>query len=352
MAMPAYEPILPYEVLSQRLGISQEKIVKLDANENPYGPLPAVTQALAELNQLHIYPDPESRRIRGMLADYHDLPAESIVMGAGADELIDLIIRVTTRPGDRLLNCPPTFGMYAFDAAAHNLEVINVERRLDFRIDSGEVIAQIDKYAPKLLFLAHPNNPDGGLVNSEFIEAVLARPILVILDEAYINFSPDGSSWIHQVAEHDNLIVLRTFSKWAGLAGLRIGYGVFSKAFVPHIMKAKQPYNVSVAAESAACASMAQLASLENMTAKIVSERKRLASRLQEMPWLRPYPSAANFILCRVVGREAREIKRRLMDQGIMIRFFEKAGLRDHIRISVGKPQQSDILIEALQAME
>jgi histidinol-phosphate aminotransferase len=352
MIMPAYEPILPLEVLSQRLGISQERIVKLDANENPYGPLPEAMQALAELEMLHIYPDPESRRIRGMLADYLDLPAESIVMGAGADELIDLIIRVTTGPGDRLLNCPPTFGMYGFDAAVHNLKVINVERRFDFQIDTGEMIAQIDKYAPKLLFLAHPNNPDGGLVNSKTIEAVLTRPILVVVDEAYINFSPGGSSWIHRVAEHDNLIVLRTFSKWAGLAGLRIGYGVFPTAFVPHIMKAKQPYNVSVAAESAACASLAQLPSLEIMTAKIVSERRRLAARLQDISWLRPYPSSANFVLCRVIDREAREIKRRLMDQGIMIRFFDKAGLRDHIRISVGKPGQNDILIEALRAME
>ncbi|UCC52349.1 MAG: aminotransferase class I/II-fold pyridoxal phosphate-dependent enzyme, partial [Anaerolineaceae bacterium] len=231
MAMPAYEPILPYEVLSQHLGISKEKIVKLDANENPYGPLPAATQAVAELNQLHIYPDPESRRIRGMLADYHNLPAETIVIGAGADELIDLIIRVTTGPGDRLLNCPPTFGMYAFDAAVHRLEVINVERRLDFQIDFGEVIAQIEKLAPKLLFLAHPNNPDGGLIDSEFIEALLAQAMLVVVDEAYIDFSPDGSSLMYRVAEHDNLIVLRTFSKWAGLAGLRIGYGIFPEAF-------------------------------------------------------------------------------------------------------------------------
>lgn len=351
-AMPAYEPVFPYDVLSQRLGISQDKIVKLDANENPYGPLPAAVQALAELETLNIYPDPESRRIRGMLADYLNLPTESIVMGAGADELIDLIVRVTTERGDRLLNCPPTFGMYEFAAGVHSLEVIHVARGTDFQINYGETLSQIDRLAPKLLFLAHPNNPDGGLVEPEFINSVLDRQILVIIDEAYIDFSPSGSSWIYQIPEHDNLIVLRTFSKWAGLAGLRIGYGVFPATFVPHLMKAKQPYNVSVAAETAACASLAHLDSLEVMTAKIVAERNRLTARLEYIAWLRPYPSAANFVLCQVIDREAKEVRRRLMERGIMIRFFDKTGLRDHIRISVGNPQQNDILIKALQAME
>jgi histidinol-phosphate aminotransferase len=350
--MPAYEPILPFDVLSRELGIPQESIVKLDANENPYGTLPEVRQVLADLDQAHIYPDPESRRIRGLLADYHQISSSSLVIGAGADELIDLIMRLTITPGDGLVNCPPTFGMYAFDGAINGAEVISVPRRPDFTIDRERLLATIAAKAPKLLFLAHPNNPDGGLVAPETIEALLAMPLLLILDEAYINFGRDESSWIGRVADFDNLIVLRTFSKWAGLAGLRIGYGVFPEALVPLLMKSKQPYNVSVAAEAAACVSIEHVQTLNAIATGIVSERERLKARLNSIRWLEPYPSQANFILCRVTGRSASRVKAQLMARGILIRFFDKPGLSDHIRISVGKPEQNDILIEALRALE
>lgn len=350
--MPAYEPILPFEVLSQGLGIPQEKIVKLDANENPYGPLPAVRQALADLDQVHIYPDPESRRIRKLLADYHQISFGSLVMGAGADELIDLIVRLMVGPGDKLVNCPPTFGMYAFDGAINGVEVIDVARRRDFTIDQERLLALIEAKAPKLLFLAHPNNPDGGLMMPEIVEALLAMPLLVVLDEAYIDFSLDDNSWIRRVVDYDNLVVLRTLSKWAGVAGLRIGYGVFPDWLAPLLMKVKQPYNVSVAAEAAACASIEGAQLLNANAAEIAAERDRLKGSLERISWLETYPSAANFLLCHVVGRSARVTKQYLMEQGIIIRHFDKPGLDDHIRISVGKPEHNDILIKALRAME
>jgi histidinol-phosphate aminotransferase len=350
--MPPYEPILPFDVLSQKLGIPQERIVKLDANENPFGPLPEVRQALSHLDQVHIYPDPESRRIRGLLADYHEIPIDSLVMGAGADELIDLIMRLTVGPGDRLINCPPTFGMYAFDGAINGAEVIEVPRRPDFAIDLEKLLAQVEAKAPKLLFLAHPNNPDGGLAPQDTIELLVNQPLLIVLDEAYINFSPEGSSWIQRVADYDNLIVLRTFSKWAGLAGLRVGYGVFPEWLTPLLMKAKQPYNVSIAAEAAACAAMDHVQQLNGNAGRIVSERGRLMRGLMEIPWISTYASTANFVLCRVIGRNAGQVKRQLMEQGILIRYFNKPGLHDHIRISIGKPEHNDILIEALTAME
>lgn len=133
-AMPAYEPILPYAVLSTELGIPVDQLIKLDANENPYGPLPEVQKALCDLSNLHIYPDPESRRIRSMLGDFHGIPDNSIVIGAGADELIDMIMRLVIDPGDCLLNCPPTFGMYAFDGDLNRATLINVPRKADFSL--------------------------------------------------------------------------------------------------------------------------------------------------------------------------------------------------------------------------
>jgi len=191
-------------------------------------------------------------------------------------------------------------------------------------------------------------------------------PLILVLDEAYIDFA-ETDSLISWVSKRDNLIVLRTFSKWPGLAGLRVGYGAFPAWMMPHLWKIKQPYNVSVAASTAAIVSLENVEQLEARTALIVSERERLYRVLQAIPWLQPYPSQANFILCRVkqidapkgnveiyetIGtskRSAAQLKADLAQKhGILIRYFDKPGLRDHIRISVGKPEHTEALLQAM----
>jgi histidinol-phosphate aminotransferase len=347
--MPAYEPILPFEVLSQQLGLPAEKLIKLDANENPYGPLPEVRQALAALPYAHIYPDPESRALRQALSERLGLPVGNLLAGAGADELIDLLMRALLEPGDALINCPPTFGMYAFDGDANQARVINVPRRPDFSLDLPAIRQAVAEYQPKLLILASPNNPDGSLVPQEMLYELLALPVLLVLDEAYIEFAPAGASLIQEAPQRSNLVVLRTFSKWAGLAGLRVGYGAFPSALIPHLWKVKQPYNVSVAASEAAIVSLRGSERLQQVGQKLIAERQRLFERLAGIPWLRPYPSQANFILCRVLGRDARALKQALAQRGILVRYFNKPGLMDAIRISVGKPEQSETLLMALK---
>jgi histidinol-phosphate aminotransferase len=354
--MRAYEPILPFEVLSEQLGLPAEEIVKLDANENPYGPLPAVAEALAQLPYAHIYPDPESRELRQALAVHHDLPVENILVGAGADELIDLIMRLFLEPGDTILDCPPTFGMYAFDADVNSAQVISIPRRPDFSLDLDTIEQAAQNARLKLLFLASPNNPDGSLVAADALERLLELPLVVVLDEAYIEFAPSGASHIREAAARGNLIVLRTFSKWAGLAGLRVGYGVFPSGLMPHLWKIKQPYNVSVAAATAAIVSLQHADQLERIGQEIIRERERLFDALQTVPWLEPYPSQANFILCRVIAgegntgsrRDAAALKGALARTGILIRYFNKPGLNDHVRISVGKPEHTDALLAKL----
>ncbi len=350
--LPPYTPIEPFEVLSERVGRRPEEIIKLDANENPYGMSPRARESLANLAYGHIYPDPESRALRAALSRFTGVPAENLLAGAGADELIDLIMRVVLSPGDSVLNCPPTFGMYAFDADLNNANVINVPRRPDFSLDVDGILQAAEKFSPKLIFLASPNNPDGSLLPPPVLQKLLALPALIVLDEAYIEFS-GADSMCTCVPDYDNLITLRTFSKLAGLAGLRVGYGAFPSWLMPTLWKAKQPYNVNVAASTAAIASLEDPDYLAWTVKTLIAERERLFEGLSRLPWLSPYPSAANFILCRVSPEvNAAQLKADLAQKhGIFIRYFNKPGLTDCIRISVGKPEQTDKLLGALREL-
>jgi histidinol-phosphate aminotransferase len=352
-----YTPILPFEVLSQQLGRRPDEIIKLDANENPYGPSPLVARALGEAAYLHIYPDPESRILRAALAKYTGMNVEYLLVGSGADELIDLIMRLFIEPGDVVINCPPTFGMYAFDADVNGAQVLNVWRRSDFSLNIEEIEKMFfSAYRPemptgrlKIIFVTSPNNPDGSLLDDDELQRLLALPVMVVLDEAYVEFS--RGSRIQWVAEYSNLIVLRTFSKWAGLAGLRIGYGAFPLDLMEHLWKIKQPYNVNVAAQLAAQVSLEDRDYLMTNVARLVEQREKFYTTLSQFDWLRPYPSQANFILCRVEGRPALEVKQRLAEQGILVRYYNSPGLTSHLRFSIGTPDQIAQLEKALQTL-
>ncbi|KAL6007720.1 hypothetical protein ACLOJK_033221 [Asimina triloba] len=378
-----YQPILPFEVrtnfppssficvavtneeeevLSARLGRKPEDIIKLDANENPYGPPPEascysssfVAEALGSLKFPYVYPDPESRRLRTALAEDSGLGSEYILAGCGADELIDLIMsiyRCVLEPGDKIVDCPPTFTMYEFDAAVNGALVIKVPRKSDFSLDLSCIIEVVEKEKPKCIFLTSPNNPDGSLINDADLLKILDLPILVVLDEAYIEFSGLDSkmAW---VKKHENLIVLRTFSKRAGLAGLRVGYGAFPLSIIEYLWRAKQPYNVSVAAEVSACAALQNPTYLEEVKNALVQERNRLYKLLKEVPFLKPYPSFSNFILCEVTsGKDAKKVKEDLATMGVMIRHYDKKELKGYVRVSVGKPEHTNILMEGLKRL-
>jgi histidinol-phosphate aminotransferase len=350
-AMEPYTPILPFEVLSRQLGRAPQDIVKLDANENPYGPHPAVRAALAAYPFPHIYPDPEHRELRAALAEYVGAPAENILPGHGADELIDLLTRITVGPGDAIIDCPPTFGMYSFDAGLAGAEVVRVARGADFRVDvAGIEQAYRAARPPKLLYLTSPNNPDGSLLDPADLRRLLRLPLLVVVDEAYVEFAGAEHSVAGWVTAHENLIVLRTFSKWAGIAGLRLGYGIFPTWLMPVLWKAKQPYNVNVAATVAGLTSLAHRAEIAVTVDALIREVARLERALAACAFLRPYPSRANFVLCRVEGRDARELKAALAERGVLVRYYAKPGLENCIRVSAGRPADTDALLAALEA--
>ena len=344
-----YAPIEPFEVLSARLGIPAERIVKLDANENPYGPLPAVARALARHPHFHIYPDPRQSALCHALGAFIGVPAPYIVAGHGADELLDYLCRLFLAPGDVVINTPPTFGMYSFDAKLAGAKVVDAHRRDDFSVDVEAVEAAVEAHRAKLVFLTSPNNPSGHWLDDGALARLLALPAVVVLDEAYVEFA-DRPSRADRVPGHDNLVVLRTFSKAAGIAGLRLGYGIFPRWLMRELLKFKQPYNVNVAASVAGLASLRSARRIEAVVRKLKAERTRLYGLLEPLPGIEAVPaSQGNFILCRIVGRDALELKLALERDGILVRHYNKPGLEGCIRISVGRPEHTDALIGALR---
>lgn len=333
--------------------------MKLDANENPYGPPPEVHEALVELSSraaINIYPDPESRRLRAALGAHHGVDPSLLMVGAGADELLDFLMRCTLEPGDCIVDCPPTFTMYRFDAAVNAARVVSVPRTSadpsrPFALDVPAIERAVRAHRPKLLFLTSPNNPDGGVIAEADLARLLDLPTLVVLDEAYVEFS-DQPSRLAWPAHRDNLVVLRTFSKSAALAGMRVGFASLPPALAAAMWRAKQPYNLTAASEAAALAALSNPGYLRTVRDALVAERDNLIDVLRAQPYLTPFPSHSNFVLAEVDRNHSlsgAEIRDRLArEHGICIRHYSSKELERYIRVSVGRPDQTQALANAL----
>ena len=348
--MAGYEPVEPPEALAARYGLDPAAVVKLDANENPYGPSPRALEALRGPLPVHRYPDPEQRRLRAALAARHGVPPACVVAGAGADELIDLVFRVFVDPGDAVAVASPTFGMYAFGARLAGARLLDAPRaEPDWDLDAEALAAAAA--GAKAVFLPSPNNPTGGLLPADLAGRLLAGGALLVVDEAYAEFSHGDSLAARAASGEVPLIVLRTFSKWAGLAGLRVGYGVMPAPIAEAFMRCKQPYGVNAAAEAAALASLGDAALLDERACAVAGERERLAAALRGLGWLEPAPSQANFLLCRIaagVPGDGAALREALARRGVFVRVFGDPRLRRHVRISAGSPADGDRLLAAL----
>ena len=251
--MRPYTPIEPPDQIAKRLGLPEERILKLDANENPFGLHPQLKQALVEEKYLHIYPDPAQVKLREAIARYAKVQESQVIAGAGADELLDLLMRLFLQPGDRVLGFSPTFSYYDHVVALNHGIYIEEPRDQDFTLDL-EKIKEIDLAGIKMVILCSPNNPTGNLVEQEVVDWFLSQDLVVLVDEAYGEFS--GSTQLEKLTKHENLIVLRTFSKCFALAGIRAGYGVMHESVAKELMKIKPPYSVNVAAEALVLAAL------------------------------------------------------------------------------------------------
>ena len=340
-----YQGVDPMEVLAEQAGIPLDRVIRLNGNENPFGPSPKVVEALGKFQHYNHYPDPAQRRLREALSEYLEVDPERIVCGNGSDELIDMLLRMFVGPGDNVLLPTPTFGMYAFNTEVVGGEPVSVPRDEDFEIDLESVRLAVTPHT-KAVFLASPNNPTGNVATEAQIRGLLETGALVVVDETYYEFC--GESVLSLLDEYPNLVVLRTFSKWAGLAGLRIGLGIMEPGVSQTMMSMKPPYNVNMAAEVALLASLDDRPTLMSRVQAIVKERDRMMGLLQDIPGLHPWPSRANFILCRLPEGRGQEIFEGLCRRGIFLRYFGNARLQDYIRVSVGLPDETDAVIAAL----
>ena len=334
------------ETLEGKVEVPVKDIIKLDANENPYGCSPRVNQALAKYQEFSVYPDDNQTRLRGLLAEYTGVSADHIVAESGSNRLIDLLLRLLISPGDEVINCVPTFVMYRFSTLLCGGTLVEVPRDNNFTVNVEAVKAAISPRT-KIILIANPNNPTGTPMPREDILELLDTGLPVLVDEAYYEFSGDTVAPL--VSQRDNLIVLRTFSKWAGLAGLRVGYGLFPSRLADYMLRAKIAYCVNVAALIAVEESLKDVDYLQERVKAIIAERDRLFEVLSRVEWLRPYPSVANFILCQVLKGEASQLHQQLQNKGILVRYFNEPLLDNYMRISIGRPEDSDALMKVLR---
>lgn len=345
-ALGGYTASKSPETLKGKVEVPVEDIIKLDANENPYGCSPRVQQALAACNLYHVYPDSGQTGLRKLLAEYTGASAGRIIATGGSNQLIDLILQLFVGPGDEVINCVPTFDMFRFSTEIYGGTLVDVRRDENFAVNVKAVKSAISERT-KIMFLANPNSPTGNITPRRDILEILDSGIPVVVDEAYYEFS--GETVMPLIDRYHNLMVIRTFSKWAGLAGLRIGYGIFPTRIASYLMTIKIPYNVNVAALVAVQESLKDIDYLRDSVKAIIAERERLFARLNKLKFLKPFPSRGNFILCAVLTGEAKKLQQRLQDRGILVRYFDSPLLKNYIRISVGRPEHTDVLIRVLQ---
>ena len=326
---------------SARDEFSGDAKVFLDANENSLG-----SPSLKWYNR---YPDPHQKIVKDKIAVIKRIPAGNIFLGNGSDECIDIIFRCFCEPGnDNVIICPPTYGMYEVSANINNVGLKKVPLLNDFQLDLIHLENAIDTNT-KIVWICSPNNPTGNSINRVDIEMVLNNfNGLVVIDEAYINFAKQ-KTFVQELSDYPNLIVLQTFSKAWGLAGLRLGTAFASTPIIEVMDRVKPPYNINQATQEIATKALEEIGQVNDMIKIIVDMREALAEVFLTMPTVeKVYPSEANFILVKI--KEARKIYEFLLTKGIVLRDRSNVALCENcLRITIGTEQENTLLIDAMQ---
>ena len=322
----------------------------LSANENPSDVAAEIRQEVKrELNkvQFNRYPDPLANELRDMIAEANGLDRDQVLMGNGGDELLFNIALCWGGPGRKFLNMPPTFSVYENNAQLTNTEVVNIPRRDDYSIDEEAVLARVAEGDIDYVIVTSPNNSTGDLASDAFVLKLLdATDALVLVDEAYFEFS--RGTMRPYLAQHKNLLILRTFSKAFSLAGVRMGYLLGNAEVIREFLKVRQPYSVDSVSQAIARVVYRNRAKFEHGIMQIIDERTRVYQALCEIDGVTAYPSHANYILFHVEGADV--VWQKLYDQGILVRDFSHAPLMEMcLRVSIGSPEENDRFLNALR---
>jgi len=348
-SLAEYLPGESLEAFSIRTGIPIHCIIKLNSNESPYGPVPSVIKALGECEHYNNYPDSDATVLRFALSAYTGLEGSHIVLSHGSNELINLLWHIFLSVGDNIICCTPTFLLYTSITSFCGASVIEVPRTTRYEIDVEHILAALTP-STKLIVICSPNNPTGNPIAESDVMALLESGRIVVIDEAYVEFSQRPGGFAHLVPHYPNLVVLRSFSKWAGLAGLRIGYGLFPVWIANYMLRAQCPFEVNVAGHIAAIQTLAHLECVLANVQRIVQERERLFDILNSQSYLTPYPSQGNFIFARLndVDVKIEQVRAVVEEHGILLRYFQKPTMHNFLRVTVGLPEHTDKLVEAL----
>lgn len=319
--------------------------ILIDANENGFG------DALDSEWELNRYPDPYQKKLREKISELKFHPQNGIFVGNGSDEAIDLLYRIFCTPGkDNVIICPPTYGMYKVSASIHDIEVRTAPLTAFCSLDIEAIKAQIDAHS-KLLFICSPNNPTANLMDTQAIEELLELFTgIVVLDEAYIDFSPQ-QSWIQRISEFQNLIVLQTLSKAYGMAGIRLGMAFASEELTKWLMRVKAPYNLSKNTQELALKALSEQKKIKARVHEILNERLKMIAALERIPAVaKIWPTDANFVLIRI--KNALRIYKQLADSGVIVRYRgNEIHCEDSLRISIGTPEENQAFLKALKAI-
>jgi histidinol-phosphate aminotransferase len=326
-------------------------MVKLDAMENPYlvpAALRAEIAAAVSVAAINRYPDPSAQGLRQKIRDLLQLNADmDVLLGNGSDELIQLLAMAANKPNATLLSVEPSFVMYKMIATFLGMRYVGVPLAADFSLDISAMLATIEREQPALIFLAYPNNPTGNAFSAADIQQILrAAQGLVVVDEAYYAFAED--SFVPHLAEHPNLLVMRTFSK-LGMAGLRLGFLVGDKRWLEQLDKLRLPYNVGVLPQLVATKLLEHHDVLLTQAAHIKQDRSNLAQQLRAITGVQVFASSANFLLLRVA--RAKEIFEGLKQRGVLIKNLHggHAMLENCLRVTVGTPAENEQFLAAFK---
>jgi histidinol-phosphate aminotransferase len=334
--------LVPYS--SARDEFKGEASIFLDANENSFGsPLD---------RSYNRYPDPLQLKVKKRLSEIKGVPVKNIFLGNGSDEAIDILFRAFCNPGvDNVITLPPTYGMYEVSANINDVEVRKIPLKSDYQLNMEAIAEAIDDHT-KIIFICSPNNPTGNSIDRQNIETIIANfNGLVVIDEAYINYSRQ-KTFIQELTEYSNLVILQTLSKAWGLAGLRVGMAFASEELIEVFNKVKPPYNINEASQELALEALQKVDQVNNWIKETVAERNKLIEELSQCGLvIKIYPSDANFILVKTTNPKA--IYSYLVSLGIIVRDRSKVELCDGcLRITIGTPKENIELLSALKTFQ